>query len=145
MDTLNKGKLSRDYFLDAFASLMPSSRLDGLTAFQFMDKEEKDEITLKEFEYLLSFSRGTFEADLAELGRFMEAKYPGTEEESSATLAWINCFCTGERKSMAPSAVVLNISEFEKGFNRLSVSTSADAESLSVSLDGRALFHFLDC
>jgi len=46
---------------------------------------------------------------------------------------------------MAPSAVVLRAADFEKGFNRLAVSTSADAESLSVSFDGRAIFHFLDC
>jgi Ca2+-binding EF-hand superfamily protein len=145
LDVLNAGKLTLHAFLQAFGSLMPSNPSDGAAAFQFMDKEEKDVITMKEFESLLSFSRGSFESDLAELARFMEAKYPGTEEESSATVAFINCFCTGERKSMAPSAVVLNVSDFEKGFNRLAVSTSADAQSLSVSIDGRALFHFLDC
>jgi Ca2+-binding EF-hand superfamily protein len=143
MDTLNKGELSRDEFVNAFGS--PSSRSDAVTAFQFMDREHKDVITPKEFEYMMSFNRKTFESDLAELMRFVEAKYPRTEEESSALLAFVNCFCTGERKGMEPSAVILRVDEFEKGFNRLSVSTSADAQILSLTIDGRALFHFLDC
>jgi Ca2+-binding EF-hand superfamily protein len=145
VDILNKGKVSREELMMAFANILPANRHDGVTAFQFMDKEERDVITLREFEWFLSFSRQTFESDLGEIARFISEKYPPTEEESSIYLAFINCFCTGERKAMAPSAVVLNASDFEKGFNRLVVSTSADAQSLSVSLDGRALFHFLDC
>merc|ERR1711937_952656 len=89
MDVLKKGKLSIQEFLKAFASVTRSNsatQSDGLSAFQFMDREEKDVITLKEFETLLSFSRQTFESDLGELMRFLEGKYPGTGEESAATL-----------------------------------------------------------
>jgi hypothetical protein len=143
MDKSGKGKLTLEDVKAGMAGMGNLQPLDAVTTFYFMDRDHHGFVTEKEIQNFMTFERELFETDLEETRKYFANMF-STVPDSYMALGWKGAFCTGERKTMMPTAVQVGLAEFEKGFNRLVVSLSAETEPLNVSFDGRALFHFLD-
>merc|ERR1719359_2060120 len=91
--------------------------LDVVSAFYFLDRDQTDIVSAKEFENFTKFDRQLFESDLREFRRFLQAKFP-EDPDRFIHVAWMSGFLTGARKTMVASAVTVTQKEFVKGFKR---------------------------